>query len=189
MTLDEIIAHEPFPFADLRDDDASFLMIELHWTSLAREAVGKPFAGERMPLQAARRDDGPEPFRDPVVLDFWHPELRRGARIALLEADEDLPYRRDVPDRTDCKVPAVVYCQRRGVTGPDDEIDRIVFRADMSSLARIIVTGGLRRSLLEGVSPEEMEDQWDDFLDRTGDGPTRAQMADAYAKLDGDGAD
>ncbi|SFJ61241.1 hypothetical protein [Jannaschia pohangensis] len=177
MTLDELRAHSLFPFADFRENDASFLMLELYWAALAREALGEDFAARCQPLQAAERDAEDVTYWEPVMLDFWRPDLRRGARILLLENPEGLPYCRDVASKTDCAVSVDLYFQRRGVTGPEDEIDQIVLLADMSDLARTVTTGALRRFLIDGATPAEMEAEWDDFLTRTGEGPTNAQLA------------
>ena len=50
------------------------------------------------------------------------------------------------------------------ITGPDDEIGQICFRADMSPLARAYVQRGLVAYLVTGVSLSALEDDFDALL-------------------------
>lgn len=94
MELSQILRHPLFPFADFRTSDASFLMLELYWAALAREALGEEVPALAVPLQATDRDT--EYWGDPLMIDFWIPGQRRGAKVMLAESTEGLPACRDM---------------------------------------------------------------------------------------------
>lgn len=184
MKLSEIIAHPLFPFSDFRDNDASFLMLELYWAALARDVLGAEASASAAPLQAAERDV--EAFGDPLMIDFWIPHLRRGAKVTLLENTEAQPACRDSLDKLACFPSIVVYTSRRGITGPNDEIDQVCFRADMGDVARGVVSHLLREFLLEAAAPSAIEAWFDDFCAHTGEGPTQQELQAYYAAQDTD---
>lgn len=184
MELDQILSHPLFPFADFRTNDASFLMLELYWAAVARDALGSEVSALVDPLQVTEQDK--ENWGDPLMLDFWIPNQRRGARVTLSENDENLPACRDVLDKLNCFASIVVYTTRRGITGPDDEIDQICFRADMSEVARSVVMQFMKAFLVQGVEVDEVEPNYYDFCVRTGEGPSRQQLQAYYDSLEND---
>lgn len=162
MTLDQILRHPLFPFADFRTNDASFLMLELYWAAVAQQALGPEVSARVAPLMEADRD--PENWGDPVMLDFWLPDIRRGARILLAENVQNWPSCVTSADKETCFAPIIAYANRRGITGPDDVIDQIGFFADMSAIARAYVQRGLVAYLVTGVSLSALEDDFDALL-------------------------
>ena len=98
------------------------------------------------------------------MLDFWLPDIRRGARVLLLENTRDLPPCQLSADKENCFPSIIAHSATRGITGPDDEIGQICFRADMSPLARAYVQRGLVAYLVTGVSLSALEDDFDALL-------------------------
>ncbi|MBL3576125.1 hypothetical protein JMK10_17610 [Rhodovulum sulfidophilum] len=182
MDLVQILEHPLFPFSDFRTNDASFLMLELYWAAVAREALGDDVAARVEPLQETDRDT--ENWGDPLMLDFWIPDLRRGAKVELLENTEGLPLCRESDDKINCFPSIVVYSNRRGITGPDDEIDQVCFRADMGDVARSVISHVLRMFLIEKTTPDAIEPWYGEFVLRTGEGPSKAQLAAWHASLE-----
>ena len=182
MKLDQILCHPLFPFTDFRTNEVSFKMLERYWAAAAQEAIGEETWVQCVPLQAADQDK--ESWGDPLMLDFWIPGQRRGAKVTLLENTEDLPACRDVSDKLNCFSSVLIYTSRRGVTGPDDEIDQICFRADMSQVARSTVIQFLNAFLVRGIEVGQVEPDYYDFCTRTGEGPSRLQLQAYYDALD-----
>lgn len=180
MTLDELSTHALYPFQDFRENDASFLLLELYWTLVAQNALTSRPNLQVEPLQDADQDR--EHWGDPVMLDFWCPAIRRGIKVILLENDTNQIPCRESEDKFNCMPSTVLYFQHRGVTGPDDEIDQLCFCADMSIMSRQAVGWGIRQFIGEGASIESIEDAWDRYIIETGDGPTRAQREEYYMK-------
>ncbi len=178
MDLNKIIQHPLFPFSDFRTNDASFLMLELYWGAVAREALGEEVSAHVVPLQSTDRDA--ENWGDPLMIDFWVPSQRRGAKVTLLENTEGLPACRDATDKLNCFPSIVTYVSRRGVSGPDDEIDQICFRADMSDIARSVITELLHAFLVKGVNSDQIEPWFDEFNVRTGEGPSLEKLQSLY---------
>ncbi len=184
MKLDQILRHALFPFADFRTNDASFLMLELYWATVAREALGERVSALVVPLQAADQDKGN--WGDPLMLDFWIPGQRRGAKVVLAENTEHLPACRDVSDKLNCFLSILIYTSRRGITSPDDEIDQICFRADMSEVARSAVMEFMKAFLVHGIDVDQVEPNYYDFCTRTGEGPSRLQLQAYHDVLEND---
>lgn len=166
MKLEEYKNNPLFPFSDFRTDDASFLMLELFWTQLVREALGEKLAEKCVPLQDCDRDNGEDLFYDPVMIDFWIPEMRRGARVSLIENHKNLPiFTKDTKgiDRFNSYHGFTAYWQDRGITGPDDEIEQIVFRSDLSEHALKNVSVGLQAFFLKKIPCDEFDRWVDDY--------------------------
>ncbi|WP_435656560.1 hypothetical protein [Brucella pituitosa] len=184
MKLEQILRHSLFPFADFRTNDASFRMLELYWATVAREALGEEVSVLVAPLQTADQDK--ENWGDPLMLDFWIPSQRRGAKVMLAENTGNLPACRDVSVKLNCFPSILVYTSSRGITGPDDEIDQICIRADMSEVARSAVVHFMSAFLVHGVEVDKVESHYYDFCTRTGEGPDRSQLQTYYATLEND---
>ncbi len=184
MELDQMLRHPLFPFADFRSNDASFRLLELYWAAVAREALGGEVSALVVPLQVTDQDK--ENWGDPLMLDFWIPKQRRGAKVTLAENSENLPACRDVSDKLNCFASILVYTSRRGITSPDDEIDQICFRADMSEVARSAVMQFMKAFLVQGIEVEEVEPKYYDFCARSGEGPSRLQLQAYYESLEND---
>ncbi len=160
LNLEEYRKHPLFPFSDFRTNDASFLLLELFWTQVAREALGDELSSKVEPLMACERDNGDEPFYNPIMLDFWIPKIRRGAKIELRENYENDVLIEDSSgdQRFTAYFSFSAYLQKRGITGPDDEIDQIVFSSDLTNNAIKSVQNGLRAFLVSRIKCHEMED-------------------------------
>lgn len=184
MELDQILHHPLFPFADFRTNDTSFLMLRRYWAAVAREALGEDTSVFVAPLQAADQDK--ENWGDPLMLDFWIPGQRRGAKVELAENTGNLPVCRDVSDKLNCFLSILIYTSRRGITGPDDDIDQICFRADMSEVARSAVMQFMNAFLVHGIEVDEVEPDYYNFCTRTGEGPGRLQLQARYDALGND---
>ncbi|MGX9935624.1 hypothetical protein ACVFVO_09575 [Advenella kashmirensis] len=182
MELDQILRHPQFPFSDFRTNDASFLMLELYWIAVARDALGEEVSALVVPLQVTDQDK--ENWGDPLMFDFWIPTQSRGAKVTLAENTEDLTACRDVSDKLNCFLSILIYTSRRGITSPDDEIDQICFRADMSEVARLAVMQFLNAFLVRGMEVDQVEADYYDFCTRTGEGPSRLQLQAYYDALD-----
>lgn len=172
MKLDQILRHSLFPFADFRTNDASFRMLEFYWAAVVRDALGQQVQALVAPLQSADQDT--ENWGDPLMFDFWIPNQRRGTKLVLAENTGNLPACRDVSDKLNCFPSILVYTSSRGITGPDDEIDQICFRADMSEVARSAVVHFMSAFLVHGIEVDKVESQYYDFCNRTGEGPNRS---------------
>lgn len=182
MEFDQILSHPQFPFADFRSNDTSFLMLKRYWAAVARDALGEEVSALVVPLQATDQDK--ENWGDALMLDFWIPAQRRGAKVTLAENTEDLPACRDVSDKLNCFLSILIYTSRRGITSSDDEIDQICFRADMSELARATVMQFLNAFLVRDVDVDQVEPDYYDFCTRTGEGPGCLQLQAYYDALD-----
>lgn len=189
MEIEEYKNNPLFPFVDFRNNDASFMMLELFWTDLVRETLGEELSQKCVPLQDIERDNGEEYFHDPVMIDFWIPEMRRGVRVSLLENYENLPnFTNDTKGdgRFNSYHGFTAYWQKRGITGPDDKIEQVVFRSDMSDHALNLVQIGLQKFLLKKLSREEFEKWVDDYHHALGH-PSQEEWDDYYDRISEDG--
>lgn len=179
MKLSEIKKHPLFPFADFRKNDASFLMLELFWTQVAQEALGEALSEKCVPLQDCERDVEEE--YNPVVLDFWIPEIRRGARVILRENYDNQPYMHDAKgdEKFTAYFPFCFHHSFRGVSSPDDEIEQILIHADMSPVAIKTVQEKLQDFLIKACTEEEITKQWSDYMMKN-NFPTHAEREDYY---------
>ena len=176
--------HPLFPFADFRTNDASFLLLELFWTQVAREALGEELSQQCRPLQKCERDDGPEPFYNPLMIDFWIPEMRRGVKVVLQENFDNSVLRINAKgkERFQCYDPFGFHGQYRGVTGPDDEIEQIVFGSDLQDDSIQSTQNGMRAFLIDKISLEEVDRLVDEQLKRT-NYPTPEEWEQYYDEL------
>lgn len=83
FTLDDIRRHPKFPFADWKQDDVSFLMLELYWAELARAILGDEMSNYTA-LFDTQRDGNP-------ILDITNQTTRRGLRLIMIENEENWP--------------------------------------------------------------------------------------------------
>jgi hypothetical protein len=165
MTLAELLRHPLYPFADFRADPTAFALLESYWAAVARDALGAEFFAACELLQPPDRDV--EGWGDPLMLDIWIPSLRRGARVLLLEAVELKHARRPSAGKRTEPHSIYAYLNRRGVTGPYDQIDQICFCADMSDAARTVVQRFLRAFLVDGVDVDRIEQSLRDFEEKS----------------------
>lgn len=180
MTLEELTRHALYPFQDFRENDASFLLLELYWTLIVEEALAPWPDLQLEPLQAADQDR--DHWGNPTMLRFWAPALRRSVRILLLENEENLPLCRELQEKFNCFPFITLEFERKGITDPFDEVDQLRFRADVSSVSMEAVLWGIRYFIGEEASIESMEDAWDRYLVESGNGPTRAMRDEWYQK-------
>jgi hypothetical protein len=167
VTLLTILNNPLFPFTDFRVQETSFQMLERYWAAVAQEALGEEAFAACVALQLPDRDL--EGWGNPLMLDVWVPALRRGAKVILLENVEGLPACRDSAKKDACFQSIFVYLDRRGVTGPDDQIDQICFLADMSDVTRSAVLFLLRAFLNENMEIDKVDPWFDDFAERVGE--------------------
>lgn len=185
LSVNDYKKHPLFPFADFRTNDASFLLLELFWTQVAREALGEELSQQCVSLQACERDDGEEPFYDPLMIDFWIPDMRRGAKVTLNENYESLPHctpEMKGDQRFKCYGSYLFYGQYRGVTGPDDEIEQIVFASDLTDDAITFVQQGLRQFFIEKISLEEIDRQQKEYSKKM-NFPTEKEWENYYDRI------
>lgn len=83
FSLDDIRRHPKFPFDAWREDDVSFLMLELYWAELVRVILGDEMANYT-PLWDTDRGGNP-------ILDITNQTARRGLRLILIENEENKP--------------------------------------------------------------------------------------------------
>lgn len=93
MNRTQLESHPLFPFADFRENDASFLLLELYWPAALAEVLPEDLLKQIVPLADADQDKEKSGC-SPLLLSFWLPRLGRGFRI--LYNDHDLPD--DLPD-------------------------------------------------------------------------------------------
>jgi hypothetical protein len=167
VTLLTILNNPSFPFTDFRVQETSFQMLERYWAAVAQEALGDEAFAACVALQLPDRDL--ERWGNPLMLDVWVPALRRGAKVMLLENVVGLPACRDSAKKDACFRSIFVYLNRRGVTGPDDQIDQICFLADMSDVARSAVLFLLRAFLNENMEIDKVDPWFDNFAERAGE--------------------
>lgn len=82
-TLDDIRRHPKFPFDAWREDDVSFLMLELYWAELVRVILGGEMDNYTA-LFDTQRDGNP-------ILDITNQTVRRGLRLIMIENEENKP--------------------------------------------------------------------------------------------------
>ncbi|RAP41074.1 hypothetical protein BYZ73_11615 [Rhodovulum viride] len=68
-----------FPFSRFRTSEAEFLLLELYWPAVIREAIGPEAGALVVPLAEADQDS--QNFGTPVLLSFWIPRIGRGLRV------------------------------------------------------------------------------------------------------------
>jgi hypothetical protein len=163
LILTELLSHPLYPFDSFRADDTAFSLLTRYWAAVAREALGASVFAACEPLQPPDRDA--EGWGDPLMLDIWIPAQRRGARVLLLEAIKPkLVHSTRAGERA--KRPSIyLYLSRRGVTGPDDVIDQICFRADMGDGARSVVQEFLHVFLVDCMDLDSVEQSIQVFED------------------------
>lgn len=83
FTLDDIRRHPQFPFLAWKEDDISFLMLELYWAELVRVILGDEMANYT-PLWDTERDGNP-------ILTITNLTARRGLRLVMIENEENKP--------------------------------------------------------------------------------------------------
>jgi hypothetical protein len=89
FTLEDIRRHPKFPFPDWKEDDISFLMLEIYWAELVRQILGDEMVNYT-PLWDTERDGNP-------ILTITNVNARRGLRLVMIENDEKkVPY----PEKT-----------------------------------------------------------------------------------------
>ena len=165
MKISEFKTHPLFPFMDFRENDASFLLLELFWTVVAKDALGEELTSKCVPLQDCERDI--ERFYNPVMLDFWIPEMRRGARVTLMENPDNRPYMADAvgDERFTAYLPFSFHNNVRSVSSPDDEIDQILIHADMSPEAIDCVSNGIKLFLVDKISKDDVLNLWMQYME------------------------
>lgn len=94
MQLKDFAAHPLYPFTDFATNEASFLMCELLWTAIAREALAGAPDMQIVPLMEAQPDGNP-------ILFFRTenaPQGDRAIRVLLIDNPDGLPV--PVPGQT-----------------------------------------------------------------------------------------
>lgn len=182
LTLKEIRSHAQYPFSDFRENDASFLMLELFWTAFISETVGADLTAEMEILQDFERDL--DRNYDPLMIDFWIPKMRRGVRVLLLENFDNLPLCETVTGdaRFNCFHGFGYHSSKRGITSVDDTIDQAVFRTDMSDASLALTQRGVHSFLVDQVGFDVLDAGFKEYY-QASNGPTEAEWDAYYERL------
>lgn len=168
MTLDEFIQHPLYPFLKFRTDDAEFLLPELFWTQLAREALGEELAATAVPLMEADQADG-----NPILLSRLS-HITRAVRVVLTRNEYSLSMPRDVTPEN----PFTYYrpVQFAGDTSPmsfdgssTQDNDALLISCDMN-LPEVcpIVMAMIRDFCVDQLDPAEVDARADAYCMRLG---------------------
>jgi hypothetical protein len=186
MKLVDIEKHPLYPFSDFRTNDASFLMLELYWTSVAQEALGDELSTQVVPTLLADQDKE-RTGEMPNMLGFWIPNLNKGARIMLAENLENLPQPHEAENRFEAFHPIWVWANQNGVYDESHDlnigqgIEHIEIAANVALETRNEVSILLRKFFLEDMDVCKINElfeiiqkhrgypsspEWDDYYDR-----------------------
>jgi hypothetical protein len=185
MNISDYKKHPLFPFSDFRENDASFLLLELFWTQLVKETIGEELSQKCVPLQDFERDNGPEPFHNPVMIDFWMPSLNRGARISLTENFNNYPLLADAKgdERFSAYYPFVYYVNYRRLPDNSKDIEQIVLCSDMSDSSLQSTQKKLREFLIDQISVKEIEEMINNEIRGMPNYPTEEEWDEYYERL------
>lgn len=190
MTLDQIKKHPLYPFLQYQTDDAAFLMLELFWTQLAKEAIGEDLAETAIPLMEAQQSDG-----NPILF-FRLPEPARAVRVVLQSNQDGLPLASELAEGA----PPVCY---RSVaffpdqaplsfdTYPPEKIDALLVFCDMENDAALsCVMGMIRDFLVDGLGVDDIETRSEVYYSQLGypDPAYEAAYWAAHPEIDDDDA-
>lgn len=160
MTLDEIKQHPSYPFLDFATNDASFLLLELFWTQVAREALGEDLSASAVPLMQAQQEDG-----NPILF-FRLPDLEgglgRAARVILKTNEAEQPALSDAtrPNKFDYYRPVDFLADSspaRFDVYSEQRIDALLINYDMAFDAIAAVTDMLRAFFIECMDLAQIE--------------------------------
>lgn len=168
MTLDDIKKHPLFPFTQFQKDDAAFLLLELFWTQLAQEALGRELAATAVPLMEADQEEG-----NPILF-FRLPSPARAIRVVLTFNDDDLP----MPQNRTPENPYVYY--RPAAFFPDkaplsfdsyppETVDAMVIFCDMTAPDVFpIVSAMIQDFCIGGLAMHDIEARADHYCRQIG---------------------
>lgn len=147
-----------FPFSAFRTSDAEFLLLELYWPAVIREAIGPEASALAVPL--AEADQDVENFGAPVLLSFWLPQRGRGLRVLYNDPPED-----DSPSESQLFAAVSIREQppewELPTAGQDavatDHMEELVIIADTDPAVADAVAEAARLFLLSDISMVEME--------------------------------
>ena len=125
-TLEEIKSHSNFPFADFGSDPLSFLMLELYWSQLFAETMGKNGVGWSS-LTEAQMDGNP-------IFSVTSLSLLRKLRIIHKVNEGNLPaYPASKGEGT--HYPLQAWLNNSYTTDGNTALNELVLAADLSSEA------------------------------------------------------
>ncbi|PKR51951.1 hypothetical protein [Thalassospira marina] len=189
MKLPDFKNHPLFPFSDFRENDASFQLLIDFWQQLVKESLGDELFPECETLQDYERDNGPEPFHNPVMFDFWVPSLNRGARITLTENFDNSPLLVDAKEdeRFSAYDPFVFYMSFRRLPDDSKDIEQIVLCSDMSDSSLEATQEKLRDFLIDQVSVDEIEQMIENEIKNIPNYPTKEEWDEYWDRMSEDG--
>ncbi|OKH87548.1 hypothetical protein [Thalassospira sp. TSL5-1] len=185
MKISDYKKHLLFPFSDFRKNDASFQLLSDFWQQLVRETIGEELSLKCVPLQDCERDNGPEPFHNPVMIDFWVPSLNRGARITLTENFNNYPLLANAKgdERFSAYYPFVYYVNYRRLPDNSKDIEQIVLCSDMTESSLEATQEKLRQFLIDQVSVDEIEEMIKNDIKNMPNYPTKEEWDDYYDRM------
>ncbi|OSQ43940.1 hypothetical protein [Thalassospira sp. MCCC 1A01428] len=181
MNVSDYKKHPLFPFADFRENDAALQLLIDFWQQLVKESLGEELFPKCETLQDYERDNGPEPFYNPVMFDFWLPSLDRGARITLTENFDNSPLLADAKgdERFSAYNPFVFYMSFRRLPDNSKDIPQIVLCSDMCDSSLQSTQKKLREFLVDQISVEKIEEMRKKRIRERSNYPTEGEW-DAY---------
>jgi len=185
MKLKDFKNHPLFPFSDFRENDAAFQLLIDFWQQLVKESLGEELFPKCETLQNYERDNGPEPFYNPVMFDFWVPALNRGARITLTENFNNYPLLADAKgdERFSAYYPFVYYVNYRRLPDNSKDIEQIVLCSDMSDSSLQSTQKKLREFLIDQISVKEIEEMINNEIRDMLNYPTEEEWDAYYERL------
>ena len=185
MKLTDFKNHPLFPFSDFRENDAAFQLLIDFWQQLVKESLGEELFPKCVPLQDYERDNGPEPFYNPVMFDFWVPSLNRGVRITLTENFNNFPLLADAKGdkRFSAYYPFVSYVNYRRLPDNSKDIEQIVLCSDMSNSSLEATQGKLREFLVDQISVDAIEEMIKNEIRDMPNYPTEEEWDAYYERL------
>ena len=123
--LSKLKEHSLFPFLDFEENDESFLLLELFWTSVTYEALGEEVSQDCIPIMDADRDGNP-------ILFFWNTTAKRAIRVILFDVTDGLEDM--VEGRNYIFTPVYAYaadCMTSYTSSDFEEIDMLSISFDM----------------------------------------------------------
>lgn len=147
-----------FPFSRFRTNEADFLLLELYWPAVIREAIGPEASALAVPL--AEADQDVDTFGTPVLLSFWIPRIGRGLRVLYNDPPEGAP-------RAESQLFAAAAIREQppgwelptnGQSAPSVErMEELVIIADTDPAVADAVAEAARRFLLSDITLDEMQ--------------------------------
>lgn len=147
--LEQLKAHQAFPFARFREDEVEYMMLELYWVEVFKTALG-PAADAYLAWQAPDVEQLGNPIFSALSGNF-----DRGVIIkAKWMAEGQRPYREGGTYFPFQPYLGVYSAHPRE---PEPRVPALVFLADLTPEAEALATDFLRAFCVDRLAPQEME--------------------------------